>query len=187
MVIKESTWSDISEYREYLEHYGVKGMRWGVRKDRKKSGTKRKKRIFSEKAQKRRSQRAKNRVARVKARSEKQQAEAKIKAEKVAAKNEKRRREILNSPSKLYKHRREFSQQEIQQAMQQFDWERRLNSYSRDQLNNGAEFINMMFKYVNNSINLYNSAARIVNSLGEDKNMPYIKQISGSDKDKKKD
>lgn len=187
MTITENTWNDLSDYRDSLEHYGVKGMKWGVRKERKTSGTKRKKRTLTEKQQARRTQRAKNRVARVKARSEKREAEEKAKAEKVAAKKEKRRRDILNSPSQLYKHRREFSQQEIQQAMQQFDWERRLNSYSREQLNNGAEFINTMFKYANNTINLYNAAARIVNSLEEDTKMPYIKQIPGNDKDKKKD
>lgn len=186
MTLSENTWNDLSDYRDSLEHYGVKGMKWGVRKERKTSGTKRKKRTFSEKQQARRSQRAKNRVARAKARSEKQAAEAKAKAEKAAAKKEKQRRAILNNPTKLYKHRREFSQREIQQAMQQFDWERRLNSYSREQLTNGAEFINTMFKYTNNSINLYNSAARIVNSFNEDANMPYIKQIPGADKKRDK-
>lgn len=184
MTLTEKTWNDLSDYRDSLEHYGVKGMKWGVRKERATSG---KKRTFSEKQLVRRSKRAKNRVARAKARSEKKAAEAKAKAEKAAAKKEKRRQSILNDPSKLYKHRREFTTQEIQQAMQQFDWERRLSGYSREQLNNGAEFINTMFKYTNNSINLYNSAARIVNSLGGDNaNLPYIKQIPGGDKKKDK-
>lgn len=186
MTITESRWNDLDDYRDFLEHYGIKGMKWGVRKERKTSGTKRKKRTFSDKQQARRSQRAKNRVARAKARSEKQAEEAKRKAEKAAAKKEKRRQAILNNPTQLYKHRREFSQQEIQQAMQQFDWERRLNSYSRDQLNNGAEFINTMFKYVNNATNLYNAAARISNSLG-DTNLPIIKTTKDlEDKNKNK-
>lgn len=187
MTIPESKWNDLSDYRDSLEHYGVPGMKWGIRKKKESSGKRRKKRTFSEKVQARRTQRAKNRVARAKARAEKQASEAKKKAEKAAAKKEKRRKEILNNPTSLYKHRKEFTAQEIQQAMQQFEWERKLSSYSREQLNNGAEFINTMFKYANNSINLYNAAARIANSFGEDGTMPYIKQISGADKkDEKK-
>lgn len=186
--ISEKTWNDLSDYRESLEHHGVKGQRWGVRKERKTSGTKRKKRTFSEKAKARRQKRAKDRVARAKARAEKEQQEAQKKAAKQAAAKEKKRKAILNNPTKLYKHRREFTVDEIQAAMKQFEWDKKLSEYSKNDLKNGAEFINTMFNYTNNSINLYNAAARIVNSFGEDNTMPYIKQIPGNDKkDKKKD
>lgn len=33
------------EYEEYLEHHGVKGMRWGIRKDKNKSGSRIKKKL----------------------------------------------------------------------------------------------------------------------------------------------
>lgn len=189
MTIQEATWNDLAEYRDDLEHYGVKGMRWGVRKKQESSSGKRrssKKKTFSQKVQAKRAARAKRRVAKAKARSAKEAAAKQKKAEKAKAKQEQRRRDILNNPTKLYKHRREFSPDEIQNAMKQFDWERRLNQYSRDQLNNGADFINTMFKYANNSINLYNTAARVVNSFSDTKDMPYIQQIPGGDKKKDK-
>lgn len=184
MTISEATWNELKDYRDSLEHYGVKGMKWGVQKKRKTTG---RKRTYSEKTKKRREQRAKKRVERAKARAEKQAADAKRKAEKAAAKKEKRRKEILNNPTKLYKHRREFSAQEIQDAMKQFEWEKKLGEYSKNQLSNGAEFINTMFKYANNSINLYNAAARIVNAFNEESNMPYIYPMGQNKKDKDKD
>lgn len=186
MTINERTWNDLSDYRDALEHYGVKGMKWGVRKQRKTSGTKRKKRTFSEKAQARRAQRAKNKVARAKARSEKKVAEAKAKSEKASAKKEKQRKAILSNPTKLYKHRREFTPQEIQDAMKQFEWERRLSEYSKADLKNGADYINTMFQYVNNATNLYNAAARIANSVS-DSNLPIIQTTKDADKKKDKD
>lgn len=174
MLMTEIRWNDLEDYRDALEHYGVPGMKWGVRKQRASTG-KRKKRTFSEKVKARRAQRAKNRVARAKARSEKQEAQEKKKAEKQAAEKEKRRKQILSNPTTLYKHRKEFSYEEIQEAMKHFEWEKKLSSYSKDQLNNGAEFIGTLFKGANNAINLYNSAARIVNSVGDSNKIPIIR------------
>lgn len=190
--ISEKTWNDLSDYRESLEHHGVKGQRWGVRKERKTSGIKRKKRTFSEKVKARRQKRAKDRVARAKARAEKEQQEAQKKAAKQAAAKEKKRKAILNNPTKLYKHRREFTADEIQAAMKQFEWEKKLADYSKNDLNNGAEYINTMFKYANNTINLYNTAARIVNSLDSrgtvlgGKGLPIIKSTKELEEEKKK-
>lgn len=184
--ISERTWNDLSDYRESLEHYGVKGQRWGVRKERETSGRKRKKRTFSEKVQARRKKRAAKRVARAKARAEKEQQEAQKKAAKQQAAKEKKRQAILNNPTSLYKHRREFTADEIQAAMKQFEWEKKLSEYSKSDLKNGAEFINTMFSYVNNGINLYNAAARIANSVSEDSKLPIIKSTKELEEDKKK-
>lgn len=190
--VSEKTWNDLSDYRESLEHYGVKGQRWGVRKERKTSGRRRKKRTFSEKVKERRKKRAARRVARAKARAEKQQQEAQKKAAKQQAEKEKKRQSILNNPTSLYKHRREFTADEIQAAMKQFEWEKKLSEYSKNDLKNGAEFINTMFNYVSNTINLYNAAARIVNSVHDDSKLPIIKTTAeltakkdNKDKDKK--
>lgn len=184
--IPEQTWNDLAEYRESFEHHGVKGMKWGVRKERKTSGSRRAKRTFSEKIKARRQQRAKNRVARAKARAEKQQQEAQKKAAKEQAKKDKKRQSILNNPTQLYKHRREFTADEIQNAMKQFDWEKKLSEHSKNDLKNGAEFINTMFQYANNTINLYNTAARIANSVSADSKLPVIKTTQQILEDKKK-
>lgn len=185
-VISEREWNDLADYRESLEHHGVKGMRWGVRKERKTSGVKRKKRTFSEKVKARRQKRAKDRVARAKARAEKEQQQAQKKAAKQQAQKEKRRRDILNNPTSLYKHRREFTADEIQAAMRQFEWEKKLSEFSKNDLKNGAEFINTMFQYVNNATNLYNAAARIANSVSEDAKLPIIKTTKELEEQKKK-
>lgn len=173
MKVSEQYWDDLTDYRDSLEHYGVKGMKWGVRKKYETAGG-RKKRTFSEAVKDRRVQRAKNRVARAKARAEKQALTQKQKAEKAAALKAKKRQDILNNPTQLYKHRREYSAEEIQAAMRQFEWEKKLSEYSKAQLNNGAEFIKTMVAYTSNAIALYNNAARVANSFSSDLNIPVI-------------
>lgn len=185
--VSEQTWNDLADYRESLEHYGRKGQKWGQHIfGKERSGTRRQKRTFSEKVKARRQKRAKDRVARAKARAEKQQQEAQKKAAKQQAVKEKKRQSILNNPTQLYKHRREFTADEIQAAMKQFEWEKKLSEYSKNDLKNGAEFINTMFSYANNGINLYNTAARIANSISEDSKLPIIKTTSQILEDKKK-
>ena len=184
MKIDKCRWDALEDYRDSLEHYGVPGMKWGVRKSRVTSG---KKRSLSQKAKDRRAQRARNRVARAKARAEKKEAEDKKKAASAATKKEVQRKKILSNPTSLYKHRNEFTAQEIQQAMQQFEWEQRLSNYSKTRINNGAEFVGTLVKYANNSINLYNAAARIANSVGKkDDALPFIKPMPIDKKDDKK-
>lgn len=185
--ISEQSWNDLADYRESLEHYGRKGQRWGQHIfGKERTGSTRKKRTFSEKQKARRAKRAKDRVARAKARAEKQQAEARKKAEKQAAQKEKKRKAILNNPTRLYKHRREFTVDEIQAAMKQFEWEKKLSDYSAQRLKNGADFVNTMFTYSNNAINLYNNAARLINSIDDNATLPVIKTTKEILEDKKK-
>lgn len=186
--ISERTWNDMSDYRESLEHYGRKGQKWGQHIfGKERIGTKRRKRAFSEKIKDRRAKRAANRVSRAKARAEKEQQEAQKRAAKHQAVKEKKRQSILNNPTSLYKHRREFTADEIQAAMKQFEWEKKLNEYSKTDLKNGADYINTIFQYVNNASNLYNAAARIANSFSPDTNLPIIKTIKELEDGKKKD
>ncbi len=177
----------------YLEHHGIKGQKHGVRrgppyplnsaqKSGRSSGSKEEKR-------KRREERAAKKVSRVGERAKQRELKAKEQTKKnverkkqreelAKAKAEKKRRDILNDPSKLYKHRREYSQEEIQNALKQFEWEQRLSNYSKERLKNGSDFINTTFNYVNNAVNLYNRAASIVNSLDKDTNLPTIRPAS---------
>lgn len=185
--ISESNWNALSDYKDSLEHYGRKGQKWGEHIfGKERTGSKRKNRTFSEKVKARRAKRAKDRVARAKVRAEKQQQEAQKRAAKQQAKKEKKRQSILNNPTSLYKHRREFTADEIQAAMKQFEWEKKLSEYSKNDLKNGADYINTMFNYVNNATNLYNAAARIANSVAPDTNLPIIKTTKELEEERKK-
>lgn len=183
MEVNQKDWDDLANYRDSLEHYGVPGMRWGVRKDRGSSGS----RTSGRKRSTGKTRAATRREEREKAKAAKKAAEAKKKAQAEAAKKEAQRKKILRDPRQLYKHRDEFTYDEIKEAMKRFDWEKQLNGYSQSQVAQGAKFIGDLFTLANNSINLYNSAARIANSVG-DNGPPIIKSLDviGAEKKEKK-
>lgn len=168
-----------------IEHYGRKGMKWYQSiygsKDKKSSGSS--KSTLSKKANDRMSElsRKQNEKAIKKAESEKRRSEQKAKA---AAK---RREEILRNPAKLYKHRREFTQDEINAAIRTFEWEKKLSDLSAARRKAGEEQIRSMVNYSVNAINLYNQAARIANTFDmTEKPWPYIEGPSPKETEKKK-
>lgn len=198
MIVEQKDWDDLSNYRDSLEHFNVKGSSWYQHKrgrwqkhakyahgmdDPNKDNSKAtksdssKKKTFRERQEETAKQKAKDKDAKEKAKAEKKASEAKAKAEKDAAKKEKERKDILKNPTKLYKHRDEFTYDEIKEAIKRFDWEKQLYNHSKERLKQGSDYIQSALDYTNKAINLYNAAARIVNSVsgdGETNTIPFI-------------
>lgn len=172
---------EFSSHQGFLEHYGVPGMKWGIRKERETTG----RRTSAKRVSK-----VQNRLSLLNQRKERkaqQQMEKEKKAaEKQARREAQKRQDILNSPTRLYKHRRDYSQEEINNALRQFEWERKLKEYSKAEIKAGKEFIDNLFQYTNSAINLYNSSARIVNSFDlSEKPWKYIETVKPDSQKKK--
>lgn len=183
MIVQAETWLALHDEDECLEHYGRKGMKWyqsiyGSKDKGSSSGSRPKK-----------PQNSWQKMA-----AERSETRAKKKSERDAQKVERekkrqieRRERILKNPTKLYKHRYEFTQDEINSALKQFEWEKKLNEYSVNQLERGKKYLDVAFNTVNSSINIYNAAARIANTFNpDDKPWPYVPQATVK-KDKGKD
>lgn len=171
--------------QDFLEHYGREGMKWyqhiyGKEQSHAKYATKKGSRKSStSKAQKQKERQEKKAQ---KAEQEKVKAEAKAAA---------RREKIKQSPTKLYKHRREFTKAEIDEALKTFEWEKRLNDYSKEELNRGANYIDTMTKYAKSIGNLYNVGANVYNAYnsyvkGDKEKLPIVEGLGGGDSKKKK-
>lgn len=168
---------------DFLEHYGVKGMKWGQHlfgKDRTSSGDKRK----ASKQVTRASRSAQKKKARAAKRAEKMARKAEAEAAKAKEMHEKN----LKTARTLYKHRFEYTQDEIDSALKRFDWEQKLRNYSKSELDAGKKYLDAAFQYANASINIYNTAARVVNTFDlSTKPWRYIESIKTGDKKDKKD
>ena len=88
-----------SIHDHYISHYGIQGQKWGLRRYQNPDGT-----LTEE---------GKRRYAKI---TEKQRR----KEEKRAVKEAKRREKIMQSPYKMYKHRTEFTDEEIRAAGARF-------------------------------------------------------------------
>lgn len=157
----------LNEVGETLEHYGVPGMKWGVRKQRPTS-------VGSSKGLSKKQ--AKKLLRQKKAAKAKKEREAK------------KRAKILKNPTKLYKNRDKFSEAEIKKAMERFNWERNLRSLSKADLDYGRDVVNNIMKTSSDLIGIYNNIARTYNSLGSpEARWKYIENVPGGGKKKKKD
>ena len=67
-----------------------------------------------------------------------------------------RREKILRSPTKLYRHRDEFTQEEIDTAMKRMKWERELRGLSRDTIGSGAQVAQAVLGYGILATSVYN-------------------------------
>lgn len=109
----------------FIQHFGVKGMRWGVR--RKSSGGRSS--VSSETA-------------------------AKLRAAK-------RREEILKSPKKLYKHRAEFTDQEINDAMAKMRMERSLKQLAKQDIDRGKNYVKEVIDVANTGVKAYETYEKV--------------------------
>lgn len=142
-----------TNYADELYHHGVKGMRWGVRKDRGSSSLRSK---FGAAIKKKRALMKERRAER---RAIAKQRRSERKAKKEAA----RRAEILSSPVKLLEHKDEFSNEEIKKALERFDLEDRLYSAASSQrIKRGAEWFKQTNSYATNLYNTANQANNFV-------------------------
>ena len=94
-----------SIHDHYISHHGIQGQKWGLRRYQNPDGT-----LTEE---------GKRRYTKI---TEKQRR----KEEKRAAKEAKRREKIMQSPYKMYKHRHEFTDEEIRSAGARFEVEESL-------------------------------------------------------------
>ena len=208
MIVEKQDWDDLTQYRESLEHFNVKGSSWYEHKrgkwqkhakyahgmdDPNKDDSKTTKSAADKAKAKKEAAAAKEKKkqAAAKEKAKKQEDANKAKAEKEAAKAEERRKKILASPTKFYKHRKEFTYDEIKKAMDTFKWEKELNGYSKDELQRGADFLKTLNTTMSNAINVYNTAARVVNSIkeynGDDDLIPFVGGIKENKKPNEKD
>lgn len=120
-----------------LEHYGVKGMRWGVRKDRYANSSERKQSKWKKKKLR-----------------EVQKARAKAEAEKKAAEKKKKEDAELHEkllktrdPKLLYKNVHKLSDQELKSRLARLENEQKLKKMASQQKSKGEEFVDNFIKY----------------------------------------
>lgn len=175
------------EYDQYsLTHHGVKDQKWGVTHgppyplDKNAARQARK----AEKAKKRKERERNKRLAKARKTRKKNQI-AKKKAAKEEVKEAKKRSKSLKNPGSMFKNRNryEYTREEIQNALNKFDWEQKIQNYSTTRLENTSKKAQSIVKIMKSGVGGYNTVAAVYNEwFAEDKELPII-NLPGGDGD----
>lgn len=176
-----------------IEHYGVPGMKWGIRKDRESKGGKHgapmSERQVRKIQRKRMKAEAKNRKKKQKAKLEAQKKKAA--EEKKAAEREKLKAEVDKStdPEFVYKHRSLLTDAELKTKLDRINMEKRLSDFrpkEADALKKADDFLKHAGSMADNVAKIYNAYSTIT---GEGKQKQKQKKNGGNNNNdsKKKD
>lgn len=175
---------------DILEHHGVDGQKWGVKHGPPYPLDRNAKRQARKAERAEAAKKKKRAKALKKARKTKQKnQEANKKAEEREAKERNKRVSLYKraSPAKLYRNRQIIANKaEIQDVLDRFEWEQKIQQYSANRLANTANKAASLIKLMGSAVGGYNTVAGVYNSLFPDeKSLPHISIGKPDNKDNK--
>lgn len=164
-------------HSDYLAHHGIKNQKWGQRRFQNYDGS-----LTSEgrkrygvgesnlsKREKKQAEKAKAKAAKARAKAN---GKKKADAQKLQEQKQKRMDYLRDHPEKIYKYRKELTQDDVTDIMQKVKFDRSLQDIRKDEIDRGMRKIDRIKKnfdaangWYSTGKNTYNNIAEINNAL----------------------
>jgi len=164
-------------HSDYLAHHGIKNQKWGQRRFQNYDGSltsEGRKRYGVGESNLSKRERKQAEKAKVKAAKERAKANGKKKADaqKAAEQKQKRMDYLRDHPEKIYKYRKELTQDDVTDIMQKVKFDRSLQDIRKDEVGRGMKKIEnirqnveMGLKWYQTGKNAYNTIAEVHNAI----------------------
>lgn len=153
---------------DYLAHHGIKGQKWGVTRTPEQLGHMKK--LRPKKQSKKESYLSTLKTKLEKRQAEKKAAQAEQKAAKQAEDHEKLKEELRKHPGRIYNHRTELTEDDVNDIMQKVNFDRKCKDIRTEQFNRGIakirsaqQAVRTISELMNSSIGVYNNTAMTYN------------------------
>lgn len=159
-------------HSDYLAHHGIKNQKWGQRRFQNYDGSLtsegRKRYGIGESNQSRRerkqAEKAKAKAAKVRAKAS---GKKKAEAQKLQDQKQKRMEYLRDHPEKIYKYRKELTQDDVTEIMQKVKFDRSLQDIRKEEISRGMKKIDQIRNNTQTILNAYQTGKNVYNTIAE--------------------
>ena len=159
-------------HSDYLAHHGIKNQKWGQRRFQNYDGSLtsegRRRYGIGESNQSRRerkqAEKAKAKAAKVRAKAS---GKKKAEAQKLQDQKQKRMEYLRDHPEKIYKYRKELTQDDVTEIMQKVKFDRSLQDIRKDEISRGMKKIDQIRNNTQTILNAYQTGKNVYNTIAE--------------------
>lgn len=159
-------------HSDYLAHHGIKNQKWGQRRFQNYDGS-----LTSEgrkrygvgesnlsKRERKQAEKAKEKAAKARAKAN---SKKKVDAQKAAEQKQKRMDYLRDHPEKIYKYRKELTQDDVTEIMQKVKFDRSLQDIRKAEVQRGMKKIDNIRQNVENGLKWYQTGKNAYNTIAE--------------------
>lgn len=159
-------------HSDYLAHHGTKGQKWGQRRFQNYDGSltaegRRRYGVGDSRLSRREQKKAEKAKEKASKERAKANAQKKAEAQKLTEQKQKRMNYLRDHPEKIYKFRKDLTQDDVDQIMQKVKFDQSLKDIRKDEISRGMKKIDTIRNNTQTILNAYKTGKDVYNTIAE--------------------